>query len=307
MQLKQPVAANVAASFPNVDMSKLVRILGEPASGATGGWGDVVGFTLPSSGLVGQYSTQYINGPSYVPAGPSFLPDLAISVRSTDFFARYDPVMAAILARTGSVPPAPSGSAIAVNGASFRSDQGLAPGSFATVFGSYSQVPDQVLIAGIPGQIVVATMSQVNVVVPAAAPLGTADISVRANGSDLASGQATITPAGPGIFVLDPDPSQPGAVENRDYSVNSSSNPASAGSVVLIYATGNGPVDSSGNAPVSAFFGDIPAEVLASVPLIQYPGLWQINVRVPDGITGAVPLFVIAQNLASNAVTLSVR
>ncbi|MGO9256561.1 MAG: hypothetical protein ACLQU1_09705 [Bryobacteraceae bacterium] len=307
MQLKQPVASNVAALFPNLDMSKLVQIVGEPTGGSTGGWGDVVGFTLPSSGLVGQYSTQYINGPSYVPTGPSFLPDLAISVRSTDFFARYDPVMGAILARTGSVPPVPSGAAIAVNGASFRSDQGLAPGSLAAVFGSYAQVPDQVLVAGIPSQVVAATTSQVNLQVPATAPLGTVDISVRANGSEPASGQATITSAGPGIFVLAADPSQPGAVENQDYSINSSSNPATAGSVVLVYATGNGPVDSSGNAPVSAFFGDIPAEVLASEPLTQYPGLWQINVRVPDGITGATPLFVIAQNLASNAVTLSVR
>ncbi len=307
MFLKQPVAANVAALFPNVDMSKLVQIMGEPTGGATGGWGDVVGFTLPSSGLVGQYSTQYINGPSYVAPGPSFVPDIAIGTRSTDFFARHDPVMAAILARTGSMPPAPTGSALAVNGASFRSDQGLAPGSFATVFGSYSQVPDQVMVAGIPGQVVSSATSQVNFLVPVTAPLGTADISVRANGNDLASGQATITAAGPGVFVLAPDPSQPGAVENQDFSVNSGSNPAATGSVVLIYATGNGPLDSSGNAPVSVFFGDLPAEVVASVPLTQYPGLWQINVIVPAGITGEVPVFAIAQNLASNGATLFVQ
>ena len=36
----------------------------------------------------------------------------------------------------------------------------------------------------------------------------------------------------------------------------------------------------SGNAPVSVFFGDQPAEVVASVPLAADPGLWQINVRV---------------------------
>jgi uncharacterized protein (TIGR03437 family) len=168
-------------------------------------------------------------------------------------------------------------------------------------------VPDQVLVAGIPGQVVAATTSQVNFLVPVLASLGNAAISVRANGNELAAGQATITSAGPGIFVLRPDPAQPGAVENQDYSANGSSNPAGAGSIVLIYATGNGPVASSGNPPVSVFFGDNPAEVLASVPLAQYPGLWQINVRVPAGITGEVPLFIVAQNLASNAVTLSVR
>jgi len=307
MLLKQPIPSSVAAAFPGIDLSKLVQVLGEPTGGATQGYGNVTGFTLPGSGLVGQYSTEFITGPSYVPTGPAFQPDIAIGLRSTDFFARHDPVMAAILARTDAAPPPPSGSAIAVNGASFRADEGLAPGSFASVFGSYSQVPDQVLVAGIPGQIVAATASQVNFLVPARAPLGPAAVSVRANGSELASGQATLTSSGPGIFVLRPDPSQPGAVENQDASVNTSSSPAAAGSIVEIYATGNGPVDASGNAPVSVFFGDLPAAVLASLPLTQYPGLWQINVRVPAGITGEVPLFVVAQNLASNAVTLSVR
>jgi hypothetical protein len=35
--------------------------------------------------------------------------------------------------------------------------------------------------------------------------------------------------------------------------------------------------------------------------------LWQINVRVRDGVIGAVPLFVIAQTLPSNAVSVVVR
>ena len=104
MLIKQPVAANLASLFPNVDLSKLVQIIGEPTGSATEGWGNVVPFTLPGSGLLGQYSTQYISGPAFVPPGSSFQPDIAIGVRSTDFFARYDPVMAAILARTESVP-----------------------------------------------------------------------------------------------------------------------------------------------------------------------------------------------------------
>jgi len=307
MLLKQTAPPEVAALFPNEDFSKLVRMIGEPTGGATGGYGDVTAFHLPGSGLLGQYSTQYIDGPSYVTPGPTFPPDIAIGVRSTDYFARYDPVMGAILARTEDPPPAPSGSALVVNGASFRSDHGLAPGSFGSVFGSYSQAPDQVLVGGIAGAVVAATATQVNFIVPASAPLGNATISVRAAGTELASGLATLTAAGPGIFVLGPDPSQPGAVENADYSVNAGANPAAAGSVVSVYATGHGLVDSSGNAPVSVFFGDLPAQVVASVPLTQYPGLWQINAQVPPGITGQWPLFVIAQNLASNAVTVAVR
>ena len=79
------------------------------------------------------------------------------------------------------------------------------------------------------------------------------------------------------------------------------------GSIVSIYATGAGPADAAGNVPVSVYFDDVPADVLGSVALTQYPGLWQINARVPAGVSGQVPVFVVAGNLASNAVTVAVR
>ncbi|HLK65781.1 MAG TPA: hypothetical protein VKU19_20220 [Bryobacteraceae bacterium] len=285
-----------------------VRIIGEATGGAAGGYGNVTQFTLPGSGLIGEYSTNYVQTPAGIAPGPTFAPDIAIGIRSTDFFARYDPVMGAILARTDQAPAAPSGDAIAVNGASFRAEQGLAPGSYAAVFGSFGQVPDGVLVAGIAAQIVFATATQVNLVVPASAAVGTASISVRAGGREMAAGQAAITDAGPGLFVLTADPWQPGAVENQDSSINSASNPAAVGSIVSIYATGAGPLDGSGNAPVSVFFGDEPAEVVASVPLSAYPGLWQINARVPAlPLMGQIPVFAIAGGLASNAATVAVR
>lgn len=285
-----------------------VQIIGEPTGGSAGGYGNATAFTLPGSGLVGQYSTSYVDPPLGVAAGPTFAPDITIGIRSADFFARYDPVMGAILARTDYVPAAASGDAIAVNGASFRADQALAPGSYAAVFGTFGQAPDAVLVAGKTAQIVFATATQVNIVVPASTPLGNANISVRADGREVAVGLAAITSASPGLFVLAPDPWQPGAVENQDSSVNSASNAAAVGSIVSIYATGAGPVDGSGNAPVSVFFGDYPAEVVASVPLTAYPGLWQINAQVPAlPMMGQIPVFVIAGGLASNAATLAVR
>jgi hypothetical protein len=46
-------------------------------------------------------------------------------------------------------------------------------------------------------------------------------VPVRANGSEVATGQVTITPAGPGIFVSNSaDPAQPGAVLNGVREVN---------------------------------------------------------------------------------------
>ena len=277
-------------------------VIGEATGGKPAEYGEVVGFTLPGSGLIGQYSTRYFPNPTGIPDLRSFLPDIPIATRSTDFFARYDPVFGAILASTNGIPQAPSGSVIAVNGASFRIDQGIAPGSFASAFGSFSPTPDQVTVNGVAAQFISGSESQVNFVVPPAVSTGTAIVSVRAGGVELANGQATISATGPGIFVLDSaDRSQPGAVENQDYSINGSSNPAAQGSIVQIFATGDG----SGSPQI--FFADIPAQILFNGEVAEYPGLWQINAVVPFSVSGKVPVFVIAGNLASNAVTIFVH
>jgi uncharacterized protein (TIGR03437 family) len=278
--------------------------IGEPTGGKPAEYGEVAAFTLPGSGLNGQYSTTFHPAPSGIPDLPSFMPDIAIPIRSTDFFARYDPVLAAIISRTSAVPAGPSGNVLTVNGGSFHSEQGIAPGSIATAFGTFSQPPDQVLVNGVASQLFAANSAQANFLVPSSIAPGPATISVRAGGAELANGQATITPVGPGIFVLQGiDPSQPGAVENQDYSVNSSSNPAAPGSVVQIFATGAGQL--SGLPQV--FFGDTPGQVLFSGELAQYPGLWQINAVVASTVSGQLPVFIAADNLTSNAVTIWVH
>jgi uncharacterized protein (TIGR03437 family) len=305
MQFKaSDISAQLQALGVSVDLTGRVFVIGQPTGGKPSAYGDVQPFTLPGSRLTGQYSTRFVAAPVGIPDGPSFLPDIRISLRSTDYFARYDPVFAAILARTDAPPAAPSGDIVVVNGASFRADQGVAPGSFASAFGAFSQTPDAVLVNGVAAQITGGFLSQVNFRVPASVPPGPATISVRAGGKELAKGQVNIAAIGPGIFVLEAlDPSQPGVVENQDYSVNSASNPAAPGSVVQIFATGHGQL--SGLPQV--FFGDTPALVHFSGELPQYPGLWQINAVVPPSLSGQIPVFIIAGNLSSNAVTISVR
>jgi uncharacterized protein (TIGR03437 family) len=145
---------------------------------------------------------------------------------------------------------------------------------------------------------------QVNFLVPASIVPGSATVSVRARGTEVANGQFAITAVSPGIFVGQAvEPSQPGAVENQDYSLNSGSNPAAPGSVVQIFATGYGQL----SGPPQVFLGDTPAQVLFSGELPQYPGLWQINAVVPPSLSGQIPVFIIAGNLSSNGVTISVR
>jgi len=300
MDMKMP--SSDSGLPPDVDLGAMVRTIGEPTGEPPAMYGNALTFTLPASGMTGQYSTQYFPPPAWIPAGPLLAPDIAVGIRSTDYFARFDPVMAAILARSGGAPAAPSGNVIAVNGASFRPDQGVAPGSVAAAFGAFSTLPGQVLVAGSAAQIAAASASQVNFIVPATLAPGRATVSVRAAGKELAAGEVTLTAAGPGIFVLQPaDPAQPGAVENQDYSVNASSNPAAQGSVVQIFATGGG----SGSGAAQVFFGDTPAQVLYSGQVA--PGLWQIDAQVPQGVSGQVAVFVTAGNLASNGVTVWVR
>ncbi len=292
--------------------SQLIIVIGEPTSEAPGTFGANT-FTLPYSKLNGQYAVQYYPAPSFITpdysaGGPSFGPDIAVPLRSTDYFARHDPMLAAALARFQGAPPAPTGTAIAVNGASFRVEQGLAPGSFASAFGNFSNGADGVMVNGVAANMVEATSSQVNFVVPPAVTPGPAAISVRSGANEVAQGQATITASGPGIFVLQPaDASQPGAVLNQDSSVNGSSSPATAGSTLQIFATGYGPLDASQHADVQVFVGGLPATVLYSGPTAQYPGLWQINATLPSGLSGQVSLYLIAGNIASNGVTVWAR
>lgn len=196
-----------------------------------------------------------------------------------------------------------------MNGADFLAEEGISPGSLAAGFGAFSAVPDGVQVNGAPGQILTASVSQVNFVVPEGAAPGPATVSIQAGGAEIARGQVAVTAASPGVFVLQPlDPSRPGAVENQDFTVNSSANPAAKGSVVQIFATGApGALDSTQQVPVEVLIGETPATVLYSAPVPQLPGLWQINAQVPQAISGQAALFLIAGNTASNGVTIWVK
>jgi uncharacterized protein (TIGR03437 family) len=121
-------------------------------------------------------------------------------------------------------------------------------------------------------------------------------------GQSVARGTLTVSRTGPGIFVIEPaNPAQPGAILNQDGTVNSSSNPATPGSIVQIFATGYG------GQPVTTYFAATPAETVFSGPQEEFSGIWQINARVPAGVTGQVSVFLFSDLQASNGVTLWVK
>ncbi|MBX9599892.1 MAG: hypothetical protein K2X35_02770 [Bryobacteraceae bacterium] len=69
----------------------------------------------------------------------------------------------------------------------------------------------------------------------------------------------------------------------EDGMVISDQAPAIRGSVVAMFATGEG----RSGLPVSVTIGGIDAEVLAAVPAPGFPGLFQVNIRVPGGFLTA--------------------
>ncbi len=292
-------AAILKEQIPGVDLSNVVHLIGEPTGGKPASYGEVDTFTLPNSGLTVNYSTVYFPAQS-VPDLPSIMPDVAISTVSSDFFARHDPVLAAIFARAA-VPPPPSGDVITVSAASFRAAQGLAPGSIAAAFGTFPNGADELDLNSQSTQLFAATTSAVIFLIPDSASLGPATITVKLKGSTVAQGSATLTATSPGLFILNGvDPSQPGAVENPDYSINSQSIPAATGGFLQIYATGAG----TGSATLSVYLGDVAIPVLFSG--IVAPGLWLVDAKVPDTFLyqGQIPLAVALGGILSNGATV---
>jgi uncharacterized protein (TIGR03437 family) len=119
------------------------------------------------------------------------------------------------------------------------------------------------------------------------------------NGANVSDAVALpVASVAPGIFSVDYTGSGQGAILNQDLTVNSTANAAAAGSVVVIYATGEGQTNPAGvdgkiaNGPdyakpklaVSVTIGGQAAEVLyAGAAPALVAGVMQINARIPAG------------------------
>ncbi|HMC59052.1 MAG TPA: hypothetical protein VKJ01_07665, partial [Candidatus Solibacter sp.] len=190
----------------------------------------------------------------------------------------------------------------------------------------------QVLVNGTPAPLTFVSPAQINFVVPMNAPTGgNAEIQVLkvSTGQLFAiSGVIPMNSVSPGIFEISgTGAARQAAVINQDgVTINSATSPAKRGEVISIYATGQGFV---ANAPAD---GDIPRNGLvqtASNPRVligdftdnialqpndppdrsfvkfsglspNFPGIWQINVQIPFGVTpGQQPLLIQANSVAS--------
>ena len=163
----------------------------------------------------------------------------------------------------------------------------ISPGEIVTFFGSNFASGSRVLFDGIPGTPLYITPNQLSVVAPFALA-GARDIPVIVEESlDRRSVPVRIpvVAARPGLFTADSSGKGLAAALNQDGSVNTASNPAVRGTVVVLYATGGGLIGTDGRLtlPAKVFVDGIACTVLYAG---QAPGLvagaLQINAVVPE-------------------------
>jgi uncharacterized protein (TIGR03437 family) len=239
--------------------------------------------------------------------------------------------------------PAPVVSAAATLNAATLTSGNVAPGEILSIFGanlgtsagrslefaeprqvSTNLGGTQVWFDGLPGALLYAGHGQINVVAPFKLASKTSTrMQVWYLGIPSPLVTLQVSPTAPGIFTQDGSGKGAAAILDADGTLNSPSNPASAGSVVSLYATGGGtysPSLADGQqdiyadaltAGVQVSLNGTPAKVIyaGSAPGLV-AGVVQINFQIPDGFPSSSTVAVqlnIGGNLSSAGTTLSVR
>ncbi|HXI43392.1 MAG TPA: IPT/TIG domain-containing protein [Bryobacteraceae bacterium] len=201
-----------------------------------------------------------------------------------------------------------------VNAGSFAPGP-IAPGEILSIFGSGFNADAKVTFDGTAGPVIYASPLQINVVAPYEIDgKASTSIAVNIDGTSTTPQTLPVAAAAPGIFI----------VLNQDYSANTPAHPAAAGSVLVVYATGEGQTRPAGvdgklaNGPastwpkplltVSATVGGKNAGVLYAGAAPGYvAGLMQINLKLPAGVaSGTWPLVLHVGSFSTN-VTVAIR
>ena len=224
------------------------------------------------------------------------------------------------------------------NAASFQPQ--ISPGALASVFGTglsnatyMSGLPYptslgasslggsgvSVSVNGKAAPVFFVSPTQINFQVPWETAIGTASVTVSVAGGVSNAVSVPVVSAGPGLFLS----GRSAVVQNAaDYSLNGPGRPAAAGSTIIAYLTGSGPVSPAADdglaAPLTslvyatashgAAIGSTAATVSFAGLAPGWAGLVQVNVAVPAGLaTGTYPLTVTIDGQTSNAGDISVQ
>jgi uncharacterized protein (TIGR03437 family) len=167
-----------------------------------------------------------------------------------------------------------------------------------------------------------ATQNQIAAIVPySVADRASALLEVEWQGQRSTPVRVNVGGASPAIFTANQSGTGQAVAINQDGSVNSAVNPAAAGSVITLYATGEG-VLTPGGAEGRIATNErplLPANVLVGGVVVQpdyvgsspgsVVGLLQVNIRIPAGVSGSnVPVVLQVGGVASReGVTIAVR
>lgn len=331
--LKSTTPANPRATgdgfYAHIDPTGARLLYASYLGGANSDW--LTGVGLDASGAVvvtgttsspdiattaGAYQRSYFGAPdNFLPMGDLLISRFgdapAVSVSAVVNAASYD---------AASVSP---GLIVTLGGAGLGPETLAGPivqnGVFSTRVAGV-----RVLFDGVPAPILYASSRQTSAVAPfALASRSTTQVVVEYLGTRSAPLTVAVTPTAPGLFSANSTGAGQAAALNQDGSYNSRTNPAAAGSVVVLFGTGQGagtPESADGvvtNAPFSVpnapFFAQIggknaPILYIGAAPGLV-SGLLQVNLQVPDGLpAGDHAVRIEALGRASqSALTLAIR
>ena len=199
--------------------------------------------------------------------------------------------------------------------------QTLQLGSNGNVLSNLSGI--QVTVNGTAAPLLYVGQGQINAVAPyEIAGKSSATIQVLDNGVQSATTSASVVASAPEIFSLG---NGQGAILNQDGSVNGPSNPAARGSVVSIYATGEGQTNPPGVngaianeslaglprpvAPFSITIGGQTAQyTYAGTAPQSFAGFFQVNAVIPSNIsTGNAPVILKVGSATSAPLNVAVQ
>jgi uncharacterized protein (TIGR03437 family) len=149
-------------------------------------------------------------------------------------------------------------------------------------------------INGIPLPLLFISPDQINALVPLEIPEGATKATLQLAGMPPIAIPLTVVAAAPGLFPN---------LLNADGSENTPDNPASVGSRVTVYLTGQG---TANPIVVSASVGKQRATVVFAGASAVSAGLFQVDFLVPAAATGPQALVVTVNGIASNTRQLSV-
>jgi uncharacterized protein (TIGR03437 family) len=157
----------------------------------------------------------------------------------------------------------------------------------------------QVLFDAKPAPMIYGSASQANVIVPyEVAGQATTTIALKSGSLTSAAWTIPVAATAPGIFTLDSNGVGAGAVLNQDNTLNAAGNPAPRGSIVQIFATGEGQTSPAGvtgsvtGTNLHTPLAEVKVTIGGQAAQVQYAGsaanavagLFQVNAVVPQSV-----------------------